>query len=117
MPVPMIDPIPSAVRFQGPSDRRSNPLSASAYSSPIAFLVKSPITVAPRSQARGPTEFRPRSDHGQTTVRLTVRPRSDSRSDHGQTHGQTTVRPLVRARSNRESGSVGLPVGPGLGRN
>ena len=29
IPVPMIDPMPSAVRFHGPSDRRSSPRSAS----------------------------------------------------------------------------------------
>jgi hypothetical protein len=42
-------------------------------------------------------EVRPRSDHGQTTVRPRVRPRSDHESDHG----QTTVRPWVRPRSDR----------------
>ena len=43
MPVPMIDPMPSAVRFHGPSDRRSRPRSASAWSSPNDFFVNSPI--------------------------------------------------------------------------
>ena len=32
MPVPMIAPMPSAVRFHGPSDRLSTPPSASALS-------------------------------------------------------------------------------------
>ncbi len=43
MPVPMIDPMPSAVRFQGPSERRNSPRSASTCNASNDFLVKSPI--------------------------------------------------------------------------
>ena len=43
MPVPMIDPMPSAVRFNGPSDARSWPLSASACRSSNDFFVNSPM--------------------------------------------------------------------------
>src|ERR1700733_11160098 len=43
MPVPMIEPIPSAVRCQGPSDRRSWPPSASACRSANDFLENRPM--------------------------------------------------------------------------
>src|SRR5579872_6628862 len=51
MPVPMIEPMPSAVRFQGPSDRRSAPPSASALSSVSDFVEKRPMPqrAAPRA--------------------------------------------------------------------
>src|SRR5437899_7146758 len=45
MPVPMMQPMPSAVRFQGPSERRSSPRSASACSASNDFLVKSPTAI------------------------------------------------------------------------
>src|SRR5436190_4854796 len=43
MPVPMIDPMPSAVRFSGPSERLRRPRSASARSASSDFFVKNPI--------------------------------------------------------------------------
>src|SRR3954470_18015993 len=43
MPVPMIEPMPSAVRFHGPSERRSCPSSASACSSVNDFFDRSPM--------------------------------------------------------------------------
>src|SRR5258707_11409047 len=43
MPVPMIDPIPSAVRCQGPSERRSWPPSASACRSANDFFENRPM--------------------------------------------------------------------------
>src|SRR5436190_11579646 len=43
MPVPMIDPMPSAVRCHGPSDRRSTPRSASACRSAIDFFESRPM--------------------------------------------------------------------------
>src|SRR5262245_3813641 len=49
MPVPMIEPMPSAVRFNGPSARRSPPCSASSRSESRDFLVKAPIVDPGRS--------------------------------------------------------------------
>ena len=54
MPVPMMQPMPSAVRFQGPSERRRSPRSASAWSASNDLRVKSPIRR--RSAYRGPAK-------------------------------------------------------------
>src|SRR6476469_6696792 len=43
IPVPMIEPMPSAVRCHGPSDRRSRPPSASACRSLSDFLESRPM--------------------------------------------------------------------------
>src|SRR5262245_25314836 len=50
MPVPMMDPMPSAVRLSGPSDRRSTLRSASACSASRDFFENAPMD---------PDSFRP----------------------------------------------------------
>src|SRR5438874_6642902 len=65
IPVPIMHPIPSAIRFQGPSDRRSSPRSASACSSSNDFFVKSPILNCKLQIANCPASARRRLGSGE----------------------------------------------------
>src|SRR5262245_17251921 len=116
----------ASVRF-GPSRMTTRWAAASRSASLVAFgrgLIASfgrKPAVRPRSDlGQTPVRLavRPRSDSrsGQTPVRLAVRPRSDSRSDPGQTHGQTAVRLTVRPRSDpgRTHGRDRLIINGGL---